>query len=109
MEVLANVSMSLEKIRKVVQKTNACMVWGGAVNLAPADEKIIRVENPLSIDSEGNLLSSILAKKGSVSSTHVLIDIPIGKGAKVESRAKALHLKSKFEKLKLTGRNHILN
>jgi len=99
MEVLANVSLPLKKIKSVVEKTNGCMVWGGAVNLAPADDKIIKVENPLSIDSEGNLLASILAKKGSVSSTHVLIDIPIGNEAKIKTRKEALHLKREFEKI----------
>jgi thymidine phosphorylase len=83
----------------VFNKTNGCIVWGGAVNLAPADDRIIKVENPLSIDSEGNLLASILAKKGSVSSTHVLIDIPIGRGAKIQSKKEALHLKREFEKI----------
>ncbi len=99
MEVLADVSLPLSKIKKIVEKTNGCIVWGGAVNLAPADDKIIKVENPLSIDSEGNLLASILAKKGSVSSTHVLIDIPIGRGAKIRSKKEALHLKREFEKI----------
>lgn len=99
MEVLADVSLSLDRIRNIVNKTNGCIVWGGAVNLAPADDKIIKVENPLSIDSEGNLLASILAKKGSVSSTHVLIDIPIGKGAKIQKKEEALHLKKEFEKI----------
>jgi len=99
MEVLADVSLPLNKIKEVVEKTNGCMVWGGAVNLAPADDRIIKVENPLSIDSEGNLLASILAKKGSVSSTHVLIDIPVGKGAKVEKKKEALHLKREFAKI----------
>ncbi len=99
MEVLANVTIPLEKVRRIVQKTNGCVVWGGAVNLAPADEKIIKIENPLSIDAEGNLLSSILAKKGSVSSTHVLIDIPVGKGTKISKKEEARHLERQFKKI----------
>lgn len=96
MEVLANVSLSFKKIKDVIKKTNACIVWGGAINLAPADDKIIKVEHPLSIDAESQLLASILAKKGAVSATHVLIDIPIGRGAKVLSKKRALELKKKF-------------
>ncbi len=99
MEVLANVSLTKHKIKSVVDRIGGCVVWGGAVNLAPADDKIIKVENPLSIDAEGNLLSSILAKKGSVSATHVLIDIPVGIGAKVEDLKVAHRLKREFEKL----------
>lgn len=99
MEFLANVCLSMKDMKKVVEKTKACIVWGGALNLAPADDKIIHVENPLSVDAEGQLLASIMAKKKSVSSTHVLIDIPVGRGAKVHKRKEALKLKRDFEKL----------
>ena len=99
MEVLSNVSFSIKEIKKVIRKTNACLVWGGSVNLAPADDKIIRIEHPVSLDPEGQLLASILAKKRSASATHLLIDIPIGKGSKIENRKKALHLKRLFESI----------
>lgn len=97
MEVLCNVSMPLSKMKSIVMKTNGCLTWGGAINLAPADDKIIRVEHPLSIDARSQLLASILAKKGSVSATHILFDIPIGKGSKFEEKANALSLKRYFE------------
>jgi thymidine phosphorylase len=99
MEVLADVVMPMHDIKKVVDQVGGCMVWGGAVNLAPADDKFITVEHPLSIDAEAQLLASILAKKGSVSATHVLIDIPVGKGAKIKDASKAKHLKTMFEKI----------
>jgi len=99
MEVLADVSFSARKMRKIVQKANGCIVWGGAINLAPADDKIIQVEKPLGIDAESQLLASIMAKKYSVSSTHIIIDIPIGHGAKVRDKKGALHLKKGFEAL----------
>jgi putative thymidine phosphorylase len=97
MEVFCNVSMSVKEVAKVVKKTNACLIWGGAVNLAPADDKIIRVEHPISLDPVGQLLASILAKKKSVSATHLLIDIPVGKGAKIEKESDAESLKRRFE------------
>lgn len=97
MEVLCNVSFNMKQIKKIVQKTNGCMVWGGAVNLAPADDKIIRVEHPVSLDPVGQLLASILAKKKSVSATHLLIDIPVGRGAKIEKKKDAEKLKRRFE------------
>lgn len=96
MEVLAPVALSKDKIRKVVQKTNACMVWGGAIELASADDAFINVERVMSLDPEGMLLASILAKKKSVGSTHVLIDIPVGKGAKFEDIKKARRLSKRF-------------
>ena len=97
MECLANVSLSEKQIIDVVEEVGACMVWGGALKLAPADDKIIRVEHPLSIDVSGLLLSSIISKKISVSATHLLIDIPWGKGSKFENKKDALSLKKKFE------------
>jgi len=96
-EVLCNVSFSLDKMQRIVTKTGGCFVWGGAVDLAPADDKIIRVEHPVRLDPVGGLIASILAKKKSVSASHVLIDIPVGKGTKTESRKRALLLKNKFE------------
>ncbi len=99
MEVLCNVNLSMEQIKQVVDRVGGCITWGGAVNLAPADDKIITVEHPLSVDAEGQLLASILAKKGSVSATHILIDIPVGRGAKVERIDKAKRLKELFMKV----------
>ncbi len=97
MEVLTGVKFDTHQLKNIVNKHGACMVWGGAINLAPADDLIINVEHPLSIDAEGQLTASILAKKGSVGSTHVLIDIPIGVGSKIPSKKKALRLKRLFE------------
>ena len=96
-EELCDVSFSLDKMKNIVEKTGGCFVWGGAVNLAPADDKIIKVEHPMSLDPVGGLISSILAKKKSVSATHILIDIPLGRGSKTESKKRAEMLKKKFE------------
>nr|VDS10957.1 AMP phosphorylase [uncultured Candidatus Pacearchaeota archaeon] len=95
-EVVAPVSLTLKKLKEVVAKTNACMVWGGSINLAAADDKLIRIRHPLSIDPEGMLLASILAKKKAVGATHVIIDIPCGYMAKFSSKKKAENLASKF-------------
>jgi len=83
MEVLCPVSMSIEKVAKVVQKTNGCLVWGGALNMASADDKLIRIRNPLRLDPKPLLLSSILAKKKAEGAKYVLIDLPVGRGAKL--------------------------
>ncbi|HDP73769.1 MAG TPA: thymidine phosphorylase [Candidatus Woesearchaeota archaeon] len=96
MEVLCKVDLPLGKVKKVIAKTGACIVWGGALSLAPADDIIIRVEHPLGIDAYGQLVASVLGKKKSVSSTHVLIDIPYGQGAKVKTKARAEKLGSIF-------------
>ena len=99
MESLASVSFDVKEIEKIVEKTNGCIVWGGGVDLASADDKMIKVRNPLRLDPEGLLLASIMAKKKAVNASHVLIDIPVGKGAKVESKREARNLRRKFIEL----------
>ena len=82
-ESIAPVNLSIKQLKGVVKKTGACLAWGGSLGLAPVDDKLILVEKMLRVDPESQLLASILAKKISVGSTHVLIDIPYGHGAKV--------------------------
>ncbi|MBT4540405.1 AMP phosphorylase [Candidatus Woesearchaeota archaeon] len=95
-EVFCKVDFPIKKLKQIVNKTNGCLAWGGALNLAPSDDRIIRVEHPLSMDPTGQLIASILSKKRSVSATHVLIDIPVGRGAKIEKMKDAIRLKKKF-------------
>ncbi|MEM0226637.1 MAG: AMP phosphorylase [Thermofilaceae archaeon] len=93
-EVLMPVNLSLEEIKRVVLKVGGCIAWGGALRLAPADDKIIRVEHPLSIDPF--LVPSIIAKKAAVGATHVVLDIPVGRGAKVGTMREAEQLARMF-------------
>jgi len=99
MEVLADVSFSIEELTDIVNKTNGCIVWGGAINLAAADDKLIRVRHPLSLDPEGMMLASIMAKKIAVGATHIIFDLPIGEEAKLQSLGEARHLEREFIKL----------
>ncbi|RZI42883.1 thymidine phosphorylase family protein [Herbaspirillum sp. HC18] len=85
METLAPVDLGIAQIRRVVERENGCIAWGGGVNLSPADDILIRVERPLGLDSDGQLVASVLSKKYAAGSTHVLIDIPVGPTAKVRS------------------------
>lgn len=93
MEVFTPVSLDLTAMRKVVEKENGCMIWGGSVNLSPADDVLIRIERALILDSVGQLVASILSKKIAAGSSHVVIDIPIGTTVKVRTQASALELK----------------
>ncbi len=99
MEALTEVQLSLEKMKKIVDEENACIAWGGSLSLAPVDDIIITVERALNLDSEGQMLASILSKKKAAGSTHVLLDIPIGPHAKVRSKKDAERLKSLFEEI----------
>lgn len=99
MEVMTPVDLSIDEMREVVEKENGCFVWGGSMQLSPADDLLISVEKALDIDSEGQMIASVLSKKAAAGSTHVLIDIPVGKTAKVRSIGEAELLKSYFEKV----------
>jgi putative thymidine phosphorylase len=95
-ETLAKVDFSMGDLKRIVAKTGGCLVWGGGLGMVPADSKIIKIEKLLKVDPEAQLLASIMAKKFAAGSTHILIDIPYGKNAKVDKR-KALDLSEKFK------------
>ncbi len=97
MEVLAPVDLRLEEIVEVVNEIGACIVWGGALDLAPADDLFIQVEYPLAIDPL--LLPSIMSKKKAMGSTHVVVDIPTGREAKIKSLEQAQQLAFDFIEL----------
>ncbi|SFB86199.1 thymidine phosphorylase [Marinospirillum celere] len=82
---MTQVDLSLETLQDVVKRYGGCLAWGGSVNLSPADDILIRVERMLDLDSEGQMVASVLSKKAAAGSTHVLIDIPVGPTAKVRS------------------------
>lgn len=96
MEVLAPVVFSIEEMKKIVLKTHGCVVWGGAINLAPVDDKLIKIRNTLHLDPRGLLLASILGKKKAVGAEFVIVDIPVGRGAKVEDMGEAKSLANDF-------------
>lgn len=97
MEVLANVKLDINKLHNIVRKHRACLAWGGTAQLSPADDIMIAVERPLGIDSLGQMVASILSKKLSAGSTHLLIDIPVGPTAKVRYMRQAQRLRKLFE------------
>lgn len=97
MEVLTEVNLSPELLHDIVRKERGCLAWGGTAKLAPVDDMLISVERPLGIDSQGQLVASILSKKLAAGSTHLLIDIPVGPTAKVRHMRQALALRKLFE------------
>ncbi len=96
METLCEVSMPIHEMEKQVRTIGGCIVWGGAINLAAADDKLIKIRNPLSLDPKGVLLSSILAKKKSVGAQFCVIDIPVGRGVKITDMGEARALAKDF-------------
>ena len=97
MEVLARVDVGVEEMKEVVAACHGCLVWGGHVNLSPADDILISVERPLSLDTREQMVASIMSKKLAAGSTHLLIDLPVGPTAKLTNAIEAMRLRKLFE------------
>ncbi len=82
MEVLAPVAFDSEDLKKIILKEKACIVWGGALDISPADNILIEIERPLHMDPIGLMIPSILAKKLSAGVKKLVLDIPVGEGTK---------------------------
>lgn len=96
METLAPVDLDIATLRRVVEAEGGCIAWGGAMHLSPADDIFVRIERELDVDTEGQLIASVLSKKIAAGSTHVVIDIPVGPTAKVRSEVSARHLSERI-------------
>ena len=96
METMAPVDLDIPAMQRVVEREGGCIVWGGSVRLSPADDIFIRVERALDLDSEAQLVASVISKKLAAGSTHVLLDLPVGPTAKVRTTADAERLASQL-------------
>lgn len=99
MEVLAPVALSLNKIKEVINKTKACLVWGGGMNIAAADDKLIKVEKIISLETFDKMIVSIMAKKVAMGVDYLIIDLPYGETAKVSDLATVAAISDKFKYL----------
>jgi putative thymidine phosphorylase len=97
MEVLAPVVIEPEKIQKIVNKIGGCIVWGGHLGLAPADDVIIQVEAPLAFESFDKIIVSIMAKKVASGDTHLVLDLPVGPTLKIQHFKDAEIIGEKFK------------
>lgn len=75
------------------------MFGGGSFKIAPADDEIIQVEEPLALESYDKILVSVMAKKIAFGSNHVVIDIPYGPTMKIHHKEDAESLARKFKYL----------
>jgi len=86
-EILMPVEFTTNKMLQILKKSNGCIAWGGAIELAPADDIFVKIEFSLHIDPM--LLPSIMSKKKAVGATHLVVDIPTGRGAKMKTAEEA--------------------
>ena len=99
MEVLAPVEFSASEVQQMTEKIGGTIVWGGATNIAPADDRIIIQEYPFKIDARGQMLASVMAKKFAVGANLVVIDIPVGQHTKVPDMQDGRKLAREFIEL----------
>jgi AMP phosphorylase len=99
MEAIAPVAFTGSELQEMTEKVGGAIVWGGATNIAPADDKIILYEYPLKIDPHGQMLASVMAKKFAVGADLVVIDIPVGRDAKVTTVEEGRKLARDFMEL----------
>ena len=85
MEVLTRVDLPLSRMRRVVERENGCLVWGGSVGLSPVDDVLIRVARVMDLDAEAQLVGSVLSKKIAAGSSHLVLDLPVGSTAKIRT------------------------
>ncbi|MEK7598100.1 MAG: thymidine phosphorylase [Patescibacteria group bacterium] len=99
MEAIASVEFTPIQIEKIVNEVGGCIAWNGKLGIAPADDIIIRVEEPLSFESFDKIIISVMAKKVAAGTTHLVLDIPIGKTAKIHRFSEGENVAKKFENL----------
>ena len=84
-ETFCDIELSAEQVKSISEDVGGVFAWGGSMNLAPVDDIVIRVENPLGINPRAQMLASIMSKKLAIGATHLLMDIPMGAGTKIPS------------------------
>jgi AMP phosphorylase len=99
MEVLCPVSFPLNDIKRIVRKHKGCLVWGGGLKMAPADDKVIKVNRPLALESYDKMIVSIMAKKVATGVDYLVLDVPVGESCKVPTMKDAKYIESKFKLL----------
>lgn len=82
-ETFCNVELDADSVKRISEEVGGVLAWGGSMNLAPVDDMVISVENPLGINPRAQMLASIMSKKLAIGATHLLVDIPTGPGTKV--------------------------
>ncbi len=96
MEVVAPVTFSVGQITRIVEKAGGCIVWGGHVGLAPADDVLIQVERPLAFESYDKIIISVMAKKVASGANHLVLDLPVGPTMKIQHFKDAEIMSRKF-------------
>lgn len=99
MEVLAKVDLTFDEVKACVNATNCCIAWNGKLNHSVLDDAINPIARALGLDTRFWSVASILSKKFTAGSTHIVIDIPYMPTGKVKTLEDATELARLFERV----------
>jgi AMP phosphorylase len=83
-DTFCDVEMDSSSLKEAVRRNNGVFACGNE-EYAPVGSRIIRAERPMGIDPRPTMMASIMSKKIAIGTTHLLVDIPMGKGSKIPS------------------------
>ncbi len=107
MEVLAPVTFTADQVKNIVRQAGGCLIWGGGLSIAPADDLIIRVSKPLSLEPYDKMIVSILAKKVAMGVQYLVVDLPYGPGTKIPNRTVGKFIEDRFQAVGKAFHMHI--
>jgi thymidine phosphorylase len=99
MESVARVDLTRADVQRCVREAGACIAWNGRLNHSVVDDVMNAITRPLGLDSNRWSVASILSKKLTAGSTHVVVDLPYGPRTKLKTQAQARELGDLFERV----------
>ena len=97
--VLMDIEFDKQQVIRLTDKVWACLVWNEKLNLAPVNDRIIKVSAPLGMEPYARMISSIMAKNYAMWINHCLIDIPMWPTAKVATMRDAKRVAKRFKEI----------
>ena len=89
MDVLARVDLGLDEMKRVVAEARGCIAWTKRLNHSALDDIVNAITRPLNLDMARWSIASILSKKVSAGTTHLVVDLPCGAFTKLKTRTEA--------------------
>jgi thymidine phosphorylase len=89
MDVLARVDLTLDEMKRVVAEARGSIAWTKRVNHSALDDIVNTMTRPLKLDMARWSIASILSKKVSAGTTHLVVDLPCGAFTKLKTRSEA--------------------
>ncbi len=97
MAVLANVDLSEEELKRVVQENRGAIVNYESLSIAKTNQLVSAVERNIGLTQLHHIAASILAIKLAAGVTHLVIDIPVGPNSRIKRTGEAMRLRKLIE------------